>query len=475
MPKRYQPNFADPRVQRRLRHAIGFVKACFCEHKDRAWSKSMINQHVGQAQHPLGQYLRHHLLICTNHHWQFGVAKPQCKSYRINPEGLAQLQQHLEDFKMIDPETSEQTSTNTPSAVDWVRTQYRKEFDQQRFHYNEKSNRYWHPLQNVRGEIKRQALALEGYRYHYDIESCAPTLLLQYSQQISPEAHQPITRIPGRRAKKIGPMDLYLPNLQGYLANKHRLRQYLSECLEIPEHLAKRLITAMMAGASVSKNNRHQIFRLLESDEAKIVFLQEDPQIIALRSEIKTMWDYITPVMPRRINDKTGKLVRITSLDKWRLYFQLEHHVISCIRNYLRLTDNPCFTEHDGWSCVKPVDLDLLRLHVRDNTGYDLKFSFEKIDSISERCENRAEYIFDNSNRFITLLYNFSENQPMNKVTPQEQDPAPPKTAAGSRRGRPKLGSRPLTPAEKQARDRERIRQETHELLRAIRNDQDQG
>lgn len=63
----------------------------------------------------------------------------------------------------------------------------------------------------------------------------------------------------------------------------------------------------------------------------------------------------------------------------------------------------------------------------------------------------------------------------MNKVTPQEQSMTSTTTASKPSRGRPKLGSRPLTPAEKQARYRERIRQETHELLRAIRNDQDQG
>lgn len=441
----------------------------------------MINKHLGQSQDPLGQYLRRHLLICTNHHWRFGVVDPQCKMYRINPEGLARLQQHLEPKPQSMPNSYMQTAatddTRIPAepdqAVDWVRTQYRTEFDQQRFHYNEKSMRYWHPLQNMRREIKQQALALEGYKYQYDIETCAPSLLLQYSQQISPWAFQPITLIPGRQAKKIGPMDLYLQHLQGFIDNKHGLRQYISTNLEILESEAKTLINAMIAGASVSKNKKAQIFRLLGSDEAKIVFLQQDPAILAFRRDIKTMWDYITPTIPRRTSATTGKLCRITSGDKWHLYFQLEHHVISCIRNYLRLTDNPCFTEHDGWSCVKPVDLDLLRVHVRDNTGFDLKFSFEEIDSISQRCENHADNIFDSNKQVITLLYEISENQPMNKVTPQEQSMIPPVTAPKSRRGRPKLGSRPLTPAEKQARYRERIRQEAHELLRAIRNDQD--
>ena len=82
---KYIPNLNDPRIIKRIKTALGFVRGCMSETKSHAWSTRYIDKHLGQQNHNLGKYLRNHLLIETRSTWSkdSGV----CKEYKLNLEG----------------------------------------------------------------------------------------------------------------------------------------------------------------------------------------------------------------------------------------------------------------------------------------------------------------------------------------------------------------------------------------------------
>jgi hypothetical protein len=369
----YTPNFTDPRVKKRIKTALGFSLACISDTKERSWSTRYIDKYFGVSSNPLSRYLRDSLLICTDPH--YSVLTKTSKKYKLNTANADKLQTLL-----TDPKT---TCVLQVSAVDWALTEFKQELSTKVFKYTNKSNRNWHPLQRVRREVKREVFQDSNLRYQYDIQCCAPRLLLQYSQQI-PEILDPV-KLVGEQNKKRpkwlqGPMDLWLPNMQAYLTDRTTCRNDLAARADITPELAKEIINALFAGARLGLIEDSAIYQLLQGDIARIHYLRQDPFISGLRDEIKIMWEYIKPVMSRRtIKTKTGleKRLGISSKQKWNLYFELEMRVLSAIIDYLTETNNKFFTEHDGWVCEKPVDQQALIEFVRTKTNFNIELDLE--------------------------------------------------------------------------------------------------
>ena len=365
----YTPNFADPRVERRIKRAVGFATACFSEDKARSWSTRYIDKYFGISSNPLSKYLRDTLLICTDQH--YSSLSHVSKKYKLNPQGVSLLTQ---------PTT---TCVLQVSAVDWAKEEFEQELSTRVFKYTNKSNRNWHPLQRVRREIKREVFRDSNLKYQYDIQCCAPRLLLQYSQQI-PEVLDSNKLVGPQNNKRAlwlqGPMDLWLPNIQAYLKDRTTIRNELAQRADISVDEAKKIINALFAGARIALNEDSDIYQLLQGDIARIHYLKQDPFISGLRDEIKIMWDYIRPVMPKRtITTRAGqvKQLGISSKQKWNLYFSLEMQVLTAITDYLTETNNKFFTEHDGWSCERQVDQIQLIDFVRTKTGFDIELDLE--------------------------------------------------------------------------------------------------
>lgn len=369
----YEPNFNDPRVKRRIKRALGFACACFSETKEREWSTRYIDKFFGISSNPLSKYLRDTLLVCTDPH--YSSLSHQAKKYRLNAQGVNKLNANLTDPMTI--------SVLQVQGVEWAKEEFKQELSTRVFKYTHKTNRNWHPLQRVRREVKRQVFKDSNLKYQYDIQCCAPRLLLQYSQQI-PELLDLTKQVGPQNNKRPvwlqGPMDLWLPNLQAYLADRQQIRNELAQRADITADIAKEIINAMFAGARLGLIEDSAIYQLLDGDIARIHYLKQDPFISGLRDEIKTMWDYIKPVMPKRTTTtKTGqeKQLPISSKQKWNLYFELEMRVLNAISEYLTDTNNKFFTEHDGWTCEFEVDKIALIDFVRTKTGFDIKLDLE--------------------------------------------------------------------------------------------------
>jgi hypothetical protein len=171
-------------------------------------------------------------------------------------------------------------------------------------------------------------------------------------------------------------MDLWLPNVLAYIGDRNQIRQELSRRIGISIDQAKQIITALFAGAHISVHHRSAISRILDGRRDQIQALKTDPFIAPLKSEIRTIWEYIKPTMSRGTRtNRLGRtrLVPITSRDRWRLYFQLERLVLAAISDYLTSTGNQFFTEHDGWVCRHPVNQSDLKTHVRQVTGFQIQ------------------------------------------------------------------------------------------------------
>jgi len=357
----YKPNFNDPRVIKKIKRALGFVGACLSDTKSHPWSTRYMDKFFGQQQHDLSKWLRNQLVICTNERYSKDTGI--CKEYVKNSTGYNNL------MGLIKPSTSYPSVSQVGNIVsDWVKDEYKEELTTKNFTYEDKSSRLWHPLQRVRKEHKIKVFSESGLKFQYDIECCAPTLIYQYSQQLD------------------APMDEYLFTLASYIKDRKSVRQQLAKDADIPEEVAKELISALINGAQLGMNDTSSIYKLLNGDKARIEYLKQHTYIKELRSDVKVCWSYIKQTLPiTTIIDKNGKTRTrpISCKQKAGVYFDLERLVLNSVRNYLDSTNNKYFLEHDGWVCTNEIDTNELLKWVKVQTGYDINLDKQVLISPS--------------------------------------------------------------------------------------------
>ena len=376
----YEPKITDPRVLKRIRHAYGFTKGCLSPTKSHSWAKVVIDKYYGRSNNELGNYLRNTLLICTSDRYNKDTG--ETKQYKSNQQGLDYIKQ------LIMGQTSEEftqwaqnngykkkitsLTTTTPSVQllfdhycvsKFIENEYGSELGNLNFIYQDKSNRLWHPIQNVKKDYKKSIFSRHGLSYQYDIDACAPTLIHQLSQKVD--------------------MDLYLFSLRHYLKDKTMIRNELAKQLDVDSKTIKIIINALFCGARIGNSKEFAISQLLNNDIAKIQFLKEDPFISELRNDIKIMWEYIEPIMAKTYTKtKSGKQRKLplSSKKKWHLYFDLERQILNQVRNYLTETNNRHFLEHDGWATEHQVNEHELNQYIMYKTGFDVKFKMEVLN-----------------------------------------------------------------------------------------------
>lgn len=354
----YQPNWQHASTRRRIKHALGFVRAVLSEHTSRSWSTRVIDQYLGQQQKPLSQYLRQQLLVCTDDSYQFGDVS-RCKQYQLNLEGYHHVRNCY--LGLVQPVTVNQSQEEDQVIVrEWITEEFRQQLTTLTFTYEDKSQRLWHPLQNVRREYKKTALKDAGLRYQYDIVCSAPRLIQQ------------LARAQGE--------DAAMPYLDQYLTDRTAVRCKLAEEAELNPEVVKRIINALLCGAQLSRSDRSSIYDLVDQDPSRIQFLQQHEFVQGLRQDFKTCWDMIKFFVPRtRVLTRRGhwRTRPLSSKQKWFEYFRCERQVLDSVVAYMKRTGNQYFLEHDGWSSLDPIDLDDLKSWVRTQTAFDVEFEEE--------------------------------------------------------------------------------------------------
>jgi len=373
----YQPNFTDPRIQRRVRRALGWSIGTMRGCKPHGWSTRYIDSQLGMSTNPLSRYLRDVLLVTTNHHWNKDSGK--CKEYILRESGVRYLRESIDgitdqswdEYQLNHPDDVEKTNypiypyCHTSFDIrktwdygmvnQWCRREFRTELEDLKFTYDEKSNRLWHPIQNIRSEFRTPILAESGLPYNYDISTAAFTLISQYAQKWD--------------------QDEVLFHLEDYINNKTDVRNQLALELELDVKIVKQIINALLCGARIGPGNA--IAGFVNNDKARMELLKQNQFITGLRSDIKKCWDRIETGLPRvtRTSDSgRERKLALSSNRKWRIYFQLERQVMSSVEQYLRESGNRYFLEHDGWACEMSVDCYELSEYVRNQTGYRIEF-----------------------------------------------------------------------------------------------------
>jgi len=355
----YNPNFADARIIRRCKKAIGFTKALVSPTKPTAMSSRFIDKHYGISSNKLSKYLRDLLLVCVDD--SFNMDSGECKKYIYSETGMNFLVGSL--GKNIKESSY---STSLPSvlhlkeqALEWANETYEEQLKSLDFEYEEKTHRLFNPIQNIRSETRIELLASHGLEHQYDIVCCAPTLLYQYSFMV-PDATGEV-----------------LETLEDYLNNRSVVRRKLAKEAEITHKQAKQIINALFAGAHLSTNIRASFFAMIDYDVAKMKFLQQHPYLTALRMEIKSMWDVIKSTAPTQyFITKTGKKRKrpFNARAKWNIYFHLERSVIEEVKTYMKQIDSKFFLEHDGFTSQKEIDSEDLSYWVQAGTDFELVF-----------------------------------------------------------------------------------------------------
>ena len=394
----YQPNFGDSRVRARAQQALGFVRGCISDTQPGAWSTRHIDRYLGQQQLPLSRWLRQHLLVTTDNHWNHATGA--CKKYVRNHLGYQYVSDcvaesksisfemwqdlrdatHREHLRDLVEESHDENlnctilpycigSQNTCLVEAWVQAEHGTELTQGEFEYDDISSRLWHPLQRLKREYRPRVLAGAGLAHQYDIVCAAPTLLHQHSWRI-PQV------VDDRGRWQQGPMDLWLHTLRDYIPNRQQLRADLARRAEVSIQVAKQIITALFCGAHISRHPTSAINQMLSGDRARIEFLKQDPWLTALREDIAVLWDYLGRTIPRRYVTDTGRKLPISPRQKWMLYFELERRVLDSVRAYMKQNNIKSFLEHDGWTCDREINPAELQQWIEESTGFCVELDY---------------------------------------------------------------------------------------------------
>ena len=337
----YQLKVNNPRVQKRILKALTFVSK-YVTSKPNWLSTRWIyhKDHFGIGSNSLSKYLGEQLLICVDEH--YSMDRGICKQYIRNEIGYKHLKELLAD-KPATIATTEQLQLDTG-----------------KFLYESKSNRLFNPIQNYPSIIKRPLLARNGYNYNYDIQCCAPRLLLQYS-------------------RKCG-LDTPTPLLDSYIDNRKQIRTEISDALGITSDQVKQIINALLNGAVISHRTDTSILNILDNKHQLIDQLKSNRYITELRVEIKSMWCAIKPHrLQRTITDVRGRTraLPLSTKEKSITYRELEEIVLREIAKYLGRTNNQALLEHDGWTSREVIDITELRSYVKSHTGYLIEIDWE--------------------------------------------------------------------------------------------------
>ncbi len=362
----YTPNLSDKRVRRSAIKALGFATGVFHSEEPRAWSKQHMQQFFGQSQTPLGKWLKHQLVICTDHY--YNPQTKTCKRYRLNLRGAQQL--HVALYG--DDKPFEQRKQHNV-AIKCMSETYTKQFETGEFEYTDKSHRRWNPLQNIKSDARRKLFSDNGYNHIYDIRACAPTVIAHLANSFVL-----------RNTKTITHMQYWFDQV---INNKVAFRAQIATDTGITIKQSKRLITAIFAGLRISENPRDSLWDMVDGNLEAIRAIKTNNEVAQLRKACKRAWQLIESgefqdekiihrAQKRDLDgyviykaDGTPKLDTVRSKHKWAVYFKFERIIMNSVTDFLDREHVKYFLEHDGWCCDIELPLDYLHEYVRNRTG----------------------------------------------------------------------------------------------------------
>lgn len=362
----YTPNFNDPRVRARCKKALGFAYAMLSPTTPKQCHSRTLDRFFGQGQTQLSQYLKSQLITLEDPVYMFGEVS-QCKTYWLNRAGAHRLYHDIYGEK-LSTSSNAMIKPEMDLVADVFSTEHKQELESGEFAYKSKSNRLWHPLQNVRSEPRKYLFNQHGYNNIYDIKACAPTLIAHLAS--------------GHAQKQTITVKRMNNTFEQFLSNTPQFRKHIAGLINSDITTAKKLINSLFAGARLGCNRDFDTFKMLNYDVNSMKALQTDPQLTGLRTAIAKAWKIIET--GEGVSIAPGK--RLSSKHKWAIYFKYERAIMSVVTDYMDKQYIQYFLEHDGWSCNTELDLVELTQLVRRRTG------ISRLDIVHETYEQNCEW-----------------------------------------------------------------------------------
>ena len=347
------PNFNDPRVRRRMELALGWTLMTMQVDKTRTlYCRDISSTNaLGQANNALSKWLKYHLLTCTND--TFNKDTGRCKEYRLNLEGTRHIAEIL-NYNVFNGLSGDYNDLGRELGLRYAQQQY----DLNNIEYQEKSSRYWNPIQNIRREIRNTFLARAGMTEQYDVECCAQTLLYQTYLRLDKPP---------------------LMMIESYISNRTAVRNKIAEDTGISRSVVKQLLTAMNNNSRLQAHRQCSTFHLVDYSETLVDAYNNHPTVVYLRTEMSKMWRAIGDTMLDRelITTASGieRRVTINGRMKSTLYFSLEKLVMDIAYEYLTNNNKRFFKLHDAF-ITEPIttqQVTEITEAIKQQTGYNIK------------------------------------------------------------------------------------------------------
>lgn len=336
----YQPKLTDPRVQRRVIAGVRAVEKYVKPNQVYTISQSQRAKWFGMISNPLSVWLDQQLLETVDPY--FNMSTGQCKKYRLNESAFANLKSQLG------------LESYTPS------TEIQQQIESGNFEYNEKSDRWYSEAQYIPSKIRGKLLANAGYRYKYDIEAAAPTILLQRAQQIRP--------------------DFQAPALQQYIQDRTQVRNQIAAEASATQDQVKLVLNAVLQGSFLSTHSTSKLFDVLNQDYALVSRLKLSTTLQELKTDIKRLWQCLRNEFEREyFEDKNGtkRCRKLSARTKSAYYRKYENEVAKVIQRVLKKQKSRYLWIHDGWQSDQMTDPNELQTQIRRKTGFVVRIDYE--------------------------------------------------------------------------------------------------
>lgn len=332
----YTPNPKNKAFIRRANLAIRFVDR-YVSSTPKPLAQSFIEdaRHLGSHRNELSRWLKEQLLECVDDTYNMNTGR--CKRYVRRTQGYQRVVDLLNGntTTLLSPDEQEQLATG-------------------KFSYEDKSERSYTWLQFYPKSKRDSILNNNGYRYHYDIEAAAPTLLLQQAKMLNPQ--------------------LKVPNLDYYVNNRDLIRDKIAKACHLTPLQIKNTINSILQGGVVSSYSANKTFvEILNSNYSAVYALNTNTDIIAIKQDITRLWKSLK-------TDITGSSKRLRARDKAKYYRELEQCVGKTIKRLLKKHSVRWLWIHDGWACDKAVDPNEIVRVVKRATGFDIKLDWTKYE-----------------------------------------------------------------------------------------------
>lgn len=218
-------------------------------------------------------------------------------------------------------------------------------------------------LQNCSSVIRIAALV---NHYDIDIENCHYTLLAQICKRIN----------------------VLTPYIDHYIQYKKAMRKEVADFFNCTEDMAKEVLIALIYGSNLSSYGALRKLNLKRS-EIDISGSWIDKLAKEVAKVSKCVVNHYMALTPGhfKIKNEAG-MTKATKTDSDRnvkmsklLAFILHGAESLILKHMIRfLGNNIVLLQHDGVTCLEPVNTDALSEHIAEKTGYSVKFDMKKLE-----------------------------------------------------------------------------------------------